>query len=307
MELMTSPQLKERVQRSIEARVAKLLRELGHPDPPLNLEVVRYLLNINLGYFQKDDNGILDRLAHRLKVTGHQASKRPTLIVDAIKKLDLKALWLPDKKSIMIDDTQPKAKHRWLEGHEIGHNLCDWHGEFLFGDTAHSVSPDCHAKLEAEANFAAGQLLFLGDRFKHDAKDLAMSFKSIKALKDTYGNSMTSTLWRYIERMGENRPMVGLISPHPHYLKRPDNFDKDHPYRYFIKSPAFRKYFPNATANEFFWKIVNYCGPQRGGCLGVDMIEFNDFCGDGRAFCSETFYNQYEALTFAYCVDMSWL
>lgn len=122
---MKSPQIKDRDRASIEARVAKLLKELGNPEPPLRLEDVRFLLEINLGYFQHDNTGVMQRLAHRLKVAGHQLANRPWLLIDAVKRLDLRALWVPDQKFIMIDKDQPEPKWRWLEAHEMGHKLCD--------------------------------------------------------------------------------------------------------------------------------------------------------------------------------------
>jgi Zn-dependent peptidase ImmA (M78 family) len=167
-------------------------------------------LELNLGYFQHDDAGVLQRLAHRLKVVGHQLANRPGLLVDAVKTLDLRALWVPDQKYVMIDKTQPKPKWRWLEAHEMGHKLCDWHGDFLFGDTEFSLSPACHQKLESEANYAAGQLLFLGDRFKVEATDLALGFSSIQRLKSVYQNTMTTTMWRSIRTLQPFHSISGV-------------------------------------------------------------------------------------------------
>ena len=73
----------------------------------------------------------------------------------------------------------------------------------------------CHEVLEAEANYGAGQLLFLRDRFIMEARDSAMDLKNIKSLAKTFGNTITSTLWRYVEQMGANLPMVGLVSASP--------------------------------------------------------------------------------------------
>jgi hypothetical protein len=36
--------------------------------------------------------------------------------------------------------------------------------------------------IEAEANYGAGRLLFLQDRFREEARDWALSFTSIKSL-----------------------------------------------------------------------------------------------------------------------------
>ena len=115
--------LRERVRRDIQARTDKVLRELGHPEPPLRLEDVRELLRLDRDYFSSSKDGLLQSVASKLKRGGIQLLNRPTLLIDAIKKFDLRALYLPDRKRILIDDSIPKPKHRWLEAHEIGHDL----------------------------------------------------------------------------------------------------------------------------------------------------------------------------------------
>ena len=50
---------------------------------------------------------------------------------------------------------------RWNEAHEVGHSIIPWHDNLLLGDNEFSLNPNCHEQMEAEANFAAGQLLFL--------------------------------------------------------------------------------------------------------------------------------------------------
>ncbi len=298
---MKSPQIRERDRASIEARVAKLLKELGNPEPPLRLEDVRFLLEINLGYFQHDNAGVMQRLAHRLKVAGHQLANRPWLLIDAVKRLDLRALWVPDQKFIMIDEKQPEAKWRWLEAHEMGHKLCDWHGPFLFGDTKFTLSPECHLKLEAEANYTAGQLLFLGDKFRSEASDVQMSFSSVKQLQGRYKNSLTTTLWRFIEQRGHQQPIVGLISCHPHPSKRTASGDEF--CRHFIQSPAFATRFSKINGLSLFHQVAGYCKPQKGGLVGEDELELQDDDGDTHRFQFETFFNQYDALTIGWHVS----
>ncbi len=85
---------------SIDEGVQKVLADLGNPEPPLELSVVRELLNLDLAYYSSTDQGVLQETVHRIKMAGKQIVKRPTLIFDAIKKFDLKALWLPDGKRI---------------------------------------------------------------------------------------------------------------------------------------------------------------------------------------------------------------
>lgn len=67
------------------------------------------------------------------------------------------------------------------------------------GDNKFTLDPECHAIIEAEANYGAGHLLFLQDRFGSEARDLRLSFDSIKTLAKRYDNSIVSTLWRTVE------------------------------------------------------------------------------------------------------------
>jgi hypothetical protein len=132
--------------------VARLLRDLGDPEPPLKLPQVRALLNLDIGYYSTANTTLLQDVASRMKVAGKQVLERPMLLVEAVTKAKLSALWVPDTKRILIDETVPKPKHRWIEGHEVGHSVIPWHREFLFGDNEYTLDPACHAIVEAEAN-----------------------------------------------------------------------------------------------------------------------------------------------------------
>lgn len=107
----------------IDARVDRVLRGLGQPEPPLRLEDVRELLKLDLAYYSASDPGIAREAISRIRVATIQVFMRPTLIIDAIRKFSLKALYLPDRKRIMLDNNEPKLKHRWNEAHELGHSL----------------------------------------------------------------------------------------------------------------------------------------------------------------------------------------
>ena len=131
---MTALILRTRVRTEILSKADRILRELGYPEPPLRLEDVRELLKLDRSFFTGESDGLLKTAFSRLKRSGKQLLKRPTLLGDAIKKFDLRALYLPDQKRILIDDSIPQAKHRWLEAHEIGHDILPWHHEMMMGD-----------------------------------------------------------------------------------------------------------------------------------------------------------------------------
>ena len=176
-----------------------MLRGLGDPEPPLDLRDVRELLKLDLQFYSSPDDDVVKEIVSKVKIGLKQIVWRPTILWDVIKKADLSALCVPDRKRILLDATTPKLKHRWYEGHETIHSITFWHEPFLYGDTAKELNPACEEIIEAEANFGAGQLLFLRDRFTIEAKDMPMYVATVKTLAKRFGNSITSTLWHYVE------------------------------------------------------------------------------------------------------------
>jgi len=269
----------------------KILRELDYPEPPLLLEDVRRFLDLDRGYFTADDDGLLQMVFSRLKRAGKQVLSRPMLLADVIKEFDLRALYIPDRKKILIDDSVPKPKHRWLEAHEIGHDILPWHHEMMLGDDDLTPTAAVHDKLEAEANFAAGSLVFLGTRFVQEAKATNPSIEAALKLKKVYGNTLTTTLWRLVEHAGEERPIIALIGQHPRRLL----WDKP-PFRHVILSPAFDKAFKSPNVEKMMEAMTGYCRPGRGP-LGQETIILFDRDGAHHEFIFETFFNSYDALT----------
>ena len=156
----------------IQGQVDKVLRGLANPEPPLALRNVRELLKLDLRFYSSTATGPLREFVSEVKVGSKQLAMHPTLILDVVRTADLKALWLRDRNLILIDDNVPDLKKRHAEGHEIIHSIMPHHGLFLFGDDQETLRSFCHEKLEAEANFGSGQLLFLRGRFVAEAHDL---------------------------------------------------------------------------------------------------------------------------------------
>lgn len=281
----------------IDQRVERVLRGLGNPEPPLRLDEVRELLKLDLAFYTANDPTVAREVISRIRVATIQIYQRPTLLVDAIRKLSLKALYIPDSKRILLDGDLPQKKHRWNEAHEIGHSLIPWHDEMMFGDNEQTISPDCHEQIETEANFAAGRLLFLRDRFAQEACDMHRSITSVQNLHRRFGNTITTTFYRFVETTGIALPIIGLITRHPHASQKKPGDDVLPPCRHFIQSPSFAARFSRLTENEMFKAISKYCGAQRGGPLGNAELVLKDDNGDQHQFFFETFYNRYDALT----------
>ena len=281
----------------IDSQVDKILRGLGNPEPPVRLEDIRELLRLDRQYYSSTDDSVLREFVSKVKIGVRQLFMRPTLILDVVKKANVSAFWIPDGKRILLDKDLPEKKHRWAETHEIIHSITEWHKLFLFGDSSRELNPACHDQLEAEANYGAGQLLFLRNRFKHEARDLKFNLDSIKLLSTRFGNTMTSTLWRYVEQTGGDRPVVGLVTVHPHHL--PKDHDPKLPCKHFIESPAFRRMFGCVAEVEIFEAMQQYCSKAKGGPLGSAEVILRDMDGNRHVFWFETFFNRYEALTLA--------
>jgi hypothetical protein len=286
--------LKSRTAQDIDGRIDRVLRGLGNPEPPLRLTEVRELLKLDRVFYTAADPTLLREAVSRIRVATIQVALRPMLLLDAIKKWSLEALYLPDRKRILLDSSLPEKKHRWSEAHEIGHSLIPWHDDVMHGDNRHTLLPDCREQIEAEANFAAGRLLFLRDRFTTQARDYPLTIASVQELHGDFGNTFSSTLWRFVETLGTERPIIGMISCHPHANRRPTDFDPAQPCRHFIQSPAFIARFARLTEIDLFRTVASYCGAQSGGPLGAAELILTDDNGDEHVFAFETFFIRYK-------------
>src|SRR5260370_4198171 len=292
---MKNPTIESREAKDIRVIVRKILRGLGNPEPPIQLEQVRELLKLDRGFYMSTNTVLLREFVSGMYVAGKKIIMRPTLLFDVIRKAQISALWVPDKRRILIDESKPILKHRWNETHEIGHGIIPWHDELLFGDTELSLRPTCHARLEAEANFAAGQLLFLQQKFAIDGNDCTPSIEAIKGLPARFGNTITSTLWRFVEEAHADKMLVGVVSKHPRKESAPL---EGGPCRYFIQSPAFRETFSTVSQREILSTIGSYCRwHQRGGMIGEQEVGLADDNGQGHVFFFGGFFKSHEVLT----------
>ena len=290
---MKNHQLRQRTADDIDEQIDKMIRGLGNPEPPLRIEDVRELLRLDTTFYTTTDASIFREMISRAYIGAQQVFARPTLLYDALAKFNLRALWIPDRRRILIDSALPPIKHRWAEAHEVSHSVLPWHDVALFGDTKQTLAPHCHEHLEGEANYGAGRLLFLGRRFAAEAADFAFTMDTVRVLSQKYGNTITSTLWRFIEQLGTAKPLVGLVSRHP---ARPTEPNQE-PCRYFIRSDAFTQQFPTITEEQLLTAIASYCANRRHGDLGSGELVMFDAQGERHLFSFETFYNGYDALT----------
>lgn len=278
-------------QAAINERVDRLLKDLGHPSPPLCLEDVRELLRLDLKHYSSSDVNWLQEKVHLMRVAGKQVAARPLLILDVVKKLSLKALILPDRGRILIDTELPPPKQRWSEAHEVVHKVLPWHDGVAFGDREKELRTTCHQIIESEANYGAGRLLFLGPRFRDEVMASSVSMDRVKVLSKAFGNSLTTTLWRVVENLDE--PTVGLVSVHPHEVCD----GATPPIRYFIRSRSFAAQFAHVTDEHLFRMLASVVKRTGGGPIGSREVVLADVDGSDHVFWFECFNNKYDTLT----------
>lgn len=109
----------------------------------------------------------------------------------------------------------------------------------MLGDNDHTLSRDCHEQIEAGSGISLrGVYCSCATGFSSEALDLRPCISSIQSLHSAFGNTLSTTFYRFIETVGHDRPIVGLISGHPHLDRRPLDFDPLLPCRHHIRSSA---------------------------------------------------------------------
>jgi hypothetical protein len=111
----------------------------------------------------------------------------------------LGALWF-EERTLFLDERQALPRRRFTEAHELAHALLPWHEAVLREDTEAELFRPVAAAIEAEANAAAGLLIFQGKRFA--ARVAAAGPCGIEAaleLAREHGASRHATLHHYAQ------------------------------------------------------------------------------------------------------------
>lgn len=282
--------LEEASAADIDAKVGRLLANLGPRPERVSLAEVRDLLKLDLKYYSKNNPTMVDHVLHNLKVGAKQVLKDPSLLARAIAKFDLKALYVPERRQIYIDDDLHEIKKRWSEAHEVVHSIIPWHVGYALGDTKSTLSPACHEIIEAEANFGAGRLLFPRDVFRSACASSLPTMVALKDIAKQFGNSITSTLWRYVEECPN--PAFGLISQHPHTVGAAHDVVE-----YFIRSNLFHHRFPDINEAQLLEHVRAHCSHRTRGPLGQGEAIISDAYGGQYRFLFDVFSNGHAVLT----------
>lgn len=290
VEPLSEVALSERTALEIDQRIAKLLADLDDPEPPLDLDAVRELLKLDLAYYSSNDDGLMKEVLHRLSIGARQVLQKPTRIWTAIRERRLRALWVPERKKIFVDSALG-LKKRWAEGHEIVHSLIPHHQILTLGDPDYTLVPSCHELIEAEANYGAGRLLFLRERFVDELLSSAVTFDRVRKLSSAYGNTITSTLWRTVESVDD--PAVGLVSVHPWNAVA----GLKEPVRHFIRNRRFAAEFPGVTEGHLLLNLSRVVYRTGAGPIGENEIVLRDANGDDHVFDFACFGNTHDTLS----------
>ena len=285
--------LDDRSALDIDRRIERIHADLESHDRPIELARVRELLKLDLRYYRAGDSDALDAVVHKLRIGADHIVRAPRRLLDAVKKFDLRALFLSDEKRILIDSELPDAKKRWSEGHEIAHGVIPWHEGYMHGDNRATLSPACQERIEAEANHGAGRLLFPAKAFAIAAACSPPSIQHIRSLAEQFGNTITSTLWRFVEN--QSGLTFGLIGQHPHHAD-----DSEPVVAYLIGSRRFLSEFPHVSEEEMGAALTNYCSYRKSGPVGAGEIELVNSNGGSQRFAMESFSNTHQVLTLGW-------
>lgn len=275
----------------IDKRVARILLDVGIQEPPLCLDAVREILELDRKYYSTDDPGLFASCLHKCKITGKQLARDPGRLIDVIKNCSLKALWIPKTRSILIDESLPDIKKRWGEAHEMGHSILPWHEGFLYGDPDYSLNPMHEERIEGEANYVAGQLLFLRDVFRQYIDTSSISIEGIQKLSKVFKNSITTTLWRTIECL--DVPCFGMV--------RNRKIEQMSQIRHWIQSQRFKHQFSNITAQTVYLLANEYANYSKGPA-GNSTVFMPNLRGENIEFQMSFFDNSYYLLVFGIAV-----
>lgn len=276
----------QRTENEIETITQKILKDAGIVEPPVPIEDLLDFLSLDRDFYDLEDPSLLRKFWHKVKVQGHQ-------LIRVINKIKLAAVLLPDEARILVDSTLPSPKQEWASFHDVAHRIFEWHRPFFLGDTAQTLDPDYQGQLEDEANYGASSLMFCGQVFTAETRDMPKEWASVAYLKHRYKRSWVTTLRRYVQ-YGQDHPMAMLIST-PFWLQKPD--DQKERCRHYVISHEFRLQFSSVTPKSLLKEVDKNSRRRIGGPVGDFTCGLRDDNGTVHHFRGESFFNRHYILT----------
>ncbi len=155
------------------------------------------------------------------------------------------------------------------------------------------LDPDYQEQLENEANYGASSLMFCGQVFTAETRDMPKEWASVAYLKNRYKRSWVTTLRRYVKH-GQDHPMAMLIST-PFWLLKPD--DQKKRWRHYVISHEFRRQFSSVTPESLLKEVDDNTRRRIGGPVGDFTCGLRDDNGTVHQFRGESFFNRHYILT----------
>ncbi len=276
----------ETTRKEIDKAASTTLKRAGMQEPPFCIENLLEYLEVDREFYDLEDPSLTRRIWHKIKV-GRQ------LLKNIANKINLSALWLPDRDKIYVDSSLPAPKKEWASFHDGVHRILPWHRAFFLGDTAQTLEPEYQDFLETEANYGASALMFGGKVFTKDALDTTPEWSSVAALQKRYKKSWVTTLRRYVQ-FSHKLPMALVVST-PWWEPVPE--DQEHKCRHFIRSPSFRIQFASISRDLMAELIDDNTNKRRGGPVGEFSAGLPDVNGNLHEFYAESFFNRHDILT----------
>lgn len=273
--------------REIDRVAWQTLRAAGITEPPVSVKALLEHLELSREFLDLQNPTFRDKMKHRIRVYGRKLNQ-------ILKKISLRAVLFHDQNRIVVDETLPAVKRDWPSFHEASHKILVWHNPYFgYGDTAQTLNPDWHERLEAEANRGASALMFCGPVFTKESRDTKPEWAVIEKLKERYDKSFSTTLRRYIE-FGPKVPMVMLTST-ASWADQPS--DQKTRCRHFVPSPSFVEMFSEVTAEQLREQVDVNSKRRRGGLIADFTLCLKDDNGTKHEFRAESFFNSYYVQT----------
>ncbi len=174
----------------------------------------------------------------------HVLAQAPRHLRERLEGVSHKVLALLDRteRQVYLDPSGLSVQKRFWICHEIGHDLCPWHGEDIHVDGAEQLDPDVREEFEVEANYAAGLLLFQHDVFTLKVQGIRPDFALVKRMAALFGGSLHAAFHMLVET--SPYPAAGVV------LDRAFKRESVHPLAYHFRvkrafaSPTFRQEYP---------------------------------------------------------------
>jgi hypothetical protein len=85
--------IKPRTCKEIDNIVTRTLRDAGLTDPPILIDELLEFLELHRDFYDLEDPRLIDRVRHKIRIGGRK-------LIKIANKINLHALWLPDRNHI---------------------------------------------------------------------------------------------------------------------------------------------------------------------------------------------------------------